>query len=109
MTATMNTWWLCIGGDELKTEMTQLEEEGRAIPAAIRKEYERLLGLGHDLMLSENQAKAGAFFDKTIRLALRRADHGAGRHPVPPCPLPVGCGRRRFGCRVLVSLFWPGR
>ncbi|HOE97300.1 MAG TPA: ADP-ribosylglycohydrolase family protein [Candidatus Sumerlaeota bacterium] len=72
MTATMNTWWLFIGHEEIKIELKQLEDEGRD-PAPVKAGLERLLKLsGDELRLPKNQEKAGELFDRARTLKMRK-------------------------------------
>jgi len=65
--------FLWISYNDLKTELAQLEDEGKRVPPSLRSTFDRLLGVdGDELFEPANQAKAAALLDKTIALPVRK-------------------------------------
>jgi len=72
MLTPLNTWWLWISTDELKTELRQLEDEGRDV-SRLRSSFTRLIKLGNEKLARwNNQEKAQALFDEAQALPMRR-------------------------------------
>lgn len=66
----MRHGWLYVSEHDLKIEQTQLEEEGKAIPAAMSKEFRALLKT--DLHQPKNQERAGKLLEAALKLPLRK-------------------------------------
>jgi len=64
--------WLWISSGDLRTELRQLEDEGRDA-SRLKAKLERLAALGDEqLFLPENQAKAAALLDAAQKLPMRK-------------------------------------
>ena len=67
MAKELNNRWLWFGAGDIRTELRQLEDEGRD-PAPLRRALERMASLGDEkLFLPENQAKLGLLLDEARR------------------------------------------
>ena len=69
----MKEAWLWLNAGDLRTELMQLEDEGRDT-SPLEQAFERLIALGdEELSTVANQEKAGALLDSAQRLETRRA------------------------------------
>jgi hypothetical protein len=65
--------WLWLSSGDLRTELMQLEDEGRDT-SPLKEAFEQLIALGdEELSTNTNQEKAGALLDSAQRLETRRA------------------------------------
>jgi len=72
MAAELRNAWLWISSGDLRTELRQLEEEGRDL-SRFRRKLERLAALGDDaLFRPDNQRKAEALLDAAQKLPMRK-------------------------------------
>lgn len=63
--------WLWLSADDLRTELRQLEDEGRDT-SPLRGAFDELIALGdEELFAASNQEKAGALLDSAQRLGMR--------------------------------------
>jgi ADP-ribosylglycohydrolase len=64
--------YLWLRADDLRTELMQLEDEGRDT-SPLKRDFEQLIALGdEELSAASNQEKAGALLDSAQRLGMRR-------------------------------------
>ena len=88
--------WLWVGAGDLRTELMQLEDEGRDT-SSLKEAFEQLIALGdEELSTVPNQEKAGALLDSTQRLGMRPdylfrepSDLAAIRGLRAPAPRPI--------------------
>jgi len=66
----MRHGWLYVSEHDLKIEQAQLEQEGKAIPAALVKEFRTLSKV--DLHQPKNQQRATELLEASVRLPLRK-------------------------------------
>ena len=68
----MKEAWLWVSAGDLRTELMQLEDEGRDT-SPLKQAFEQLIALGdEELSTVTNQEKAGALLDSAQRLGMRR-------------------------------------
>lgn len=72
MATDLRNIWLWTSADDLKTELAQLEDEGREV-GKVRAEFARLIRRGDEHLLTPSgRAAAGALLDEAQRLPMRK-------------------------------------